>query len=141
MSSLLSFNRFYRLEIQSVMLVISTGFMNYCPCNLLSDQLSPPSLCEQVYYIHVYTVVRGGGSMGSQEGRGPRTDKTPAAKFLYKSIFQITTFGIVFYQSNLSTILCQVFLVYSKIILKRRPYVLFLRFGFFMVWLVVLQRW
>ncbi len=26
----------YRLEIQSVMLVFSTGFVNYCPFNLLS---------------------------------------------------------------------------------------------------------
>jgi hypothetical protein len=69
------------------MLVFSTCFMNNCPSNLLSDYLSPPSLCEQVHCIHVYTVVRGGGSMGSQEGRGPQTDKTPAAKSLYKSIF------------------------------------------------------
>jgi hypothetical protein len=41
--------------------------------------------------------------MGSNEGRGPQTDKTPAAKSLYKSIFFITTFGVAFYQSNLST--------------------------------------
>jgi hypothetical protein len=33
--------------------------------------------------------------MGSQEGREPQTDKTPAAKSLYRSI--------AFYQSNLST--------------------------------------
>jgi hypothetical protein len=29
-------NRVYGLEIQSVMLVFSTGFVNYCPSNLLS---------------------------------------------------------------------------------------------------------
>jgi hypothetical protein len=38
MSSLLVLNGVYRLEIQSVMLVISTGFVNYCPSNLLSGQ-------------------------------------------------------------------------------------------------------
>jgi hypothetical protein len=36
MSSLMLFNRVDRLEIQSVMLVFSTGFMNYCPSNLVS---------------------------------------------------------------------------------------------------------
>jgi hypothetical protein len=30
MSSLLAFNRVYRLEIQSVMLVFSISFVNYC---------------------------------------------------------------------------------------------------------------
>ncbi len=34
MSSLLVFNRVYRLDIQSVMLVFSTDFVNYCPSNL-----------------------------------------------------------------------------------------------------------
>jgi hypothetical protein len=32
--------------------------------------------------------------MVSEEGRGPQTDKTPAAKSIYKLIFKITTFGI-----------------------------------------------
>jgi hypothetical protein len=41
--------------------------------------------------------------MWSQEWRGPQTDKTPAAKFHYRTIFLITTFGIAFYQFNLST--------------------------------------
>ncbi len=36
MSSLLVFNIVYRLKIQSVMLVSSTAFVNYCPSNLLS---------------------------------------------------------------------------------------------------------
>ncbi len=38
--------------------------------------------------------------MGSQEGGGPQTDKTPAAG----QFFWITTFGIAFYQFNLSTL-------------------------------------
>jgi hypothetical protein len=43
--------------------------------------------------------------MVSEEGRGPQTDKTPAAKSLYMSIFKITTFGIAllvlsFYRLN-----------------------------------------
>jgi hypothetical protein len=36
MSSLLLFTRVDRLEIQSVMLVVSTSFVNYCPSNLVS---------------------------------------------------------------------------------------------------------
>ncbi len=36
MSSFLMFNRVYRPDIQSVMLVFLTGFVNYCPSNLLS---------------------------------------------------------------------------------------------------------
>ncbi len=42
--------------------------------------------------------MEGGG------GRKPQTDKTPAVKSLYRSFFQITTFDIAFYQSNLSTV-------------------------------------
>ena len=48
--------------------------------------------------------------MRSQGGRGPQTYKTPAEKSLCRSIFQITTFDIAFYQSNLSTVLT----LYSK---------------------------
>ncbi len=36
MPSLLVFNRFYRLKIQSVMLVFLTGFVNYFASNLHS---------------------------------------------------------------------------------------------------------
>ncbi len=36
MMSLLLFNRVYRLEIQSVLLVFLTGIVNYCPSNLFS---------------------------------------------------------------------------------------------------------
>jgi hypothetical protein len=42
MSSLLVFNRVYRLEIQSVMLVFSTSFVKYYPSNLLSGSPPPP---------------------------------------------------------------------------------------------------
>ncbi len=67
------------------MLVFSTGFMNYCPSNLLSGYLLPlpPSLCELMYFINVYSVLRGGGVIG---GEGPQTDKRPAAKYLYMLI-------------------------------------------------------
>ncbi len=36
-------------------------------------------------------------------GRGSQTDKTPAAKAVYRSIILIMTFGVDFYQSNLSS--------------------------------------
>ncbi len=54
MSSLLVFNRIYRLEIQSVMLVFSTAPLTFSLAG---------SLCEYVYCIQVYSV--RGGSMGS----------------------------------------------------------------------------
>jgi hypothetical protein len=41
--------------------------------------------------------------MGSYKGRGPQTDKISAAKSLQVNFLKITTFGIAFYQSNLST--------------------------------------
>jgi hypothetical protein len=34
MSSLLVLYRVYKLKIQSVMLIFSTGFVSYCPSNL-----------------------------------------------------------------------------------------------------------
>jgi hypothetical protein len=63
MSSLLVFSRDYRLEIQSVMLVFSIGFVKHCPYNLplVNSPPSLPSLCEEVYC----TVCKGGGSVGS----------------------------------------------------------------------------
>jgi hypothetical protein len=42
MSSLLVFNRVNRLEIQSVMLVLSTPLVNKRPSNLLSGSPIPP---------------------------------------------------------------------------------------------------
>ncbi len=41
--------------------------------------------------------------MGSQEGRGPQTDKHLPQSPFTGQLFQITTFGISFYQSNIST--------------------------------------
>jgi hypothetical protein len=75
------------MEIQSVMLVFSTGFVNYCPSNLLSGKLSPPPPVNN-FTVYKFTVcVGGGGSMGSKEGKGPQTDKTPAAKSLTGQFF------------------------------------------------------
>ncbi len=57
---------------------------------------SPPSLCEiHVHFFCTYTVCNGVGVKGHRMGGGHKADKMPAAK--------ITTFGIAFYQSNLST--------------------------------------
>jgi hypothetical protein len=66
MSSLLVFKRVYRLEIQSVMLVFSTSFVNYYPYNLLNFSLisSPPLPCVNKYsimYVNKYTMRKGGG--------------------------------------------------------------------------------
>jgi hypothetical protein len=44
MSSLLVFSRVYRLEIQSVMFVLSTALVNSYPIYLLSDLLHPSPL-------------------------------------------------------------------------------------------------
>jgi hypothetical protein len=64
MSSLLVFNRDYRLEIQSVMWVFATGFMNYCP---LTSSLvsSPPLPCVNKYIVcnkGEYGVIGGEGA-------------------------------------------------------------------------------
>jgi hypothetical protein len=43
---------------------------------------------ETVSHVGIFNrLCELGGSMGSYEGRGPLTDKTPAAKSLYRSIF------------------------------------------------------
>ncbi len=72
-------------------LSISTGFVNYCPYNLLSGQLSPlPCLNKYIQCIHLYSVYtyKGGrGVWGYRRGGEPRTDKTPAAKSLYRWFF------------------------------------------------------
>ncbi len=83
MSSLLVFNRVYRLEILSVMLVFSTSFVNYCPSNLLSGWLPlPPSPlpCVNKYTVYAYSVCKR-GKYGVIGERRPQTDKTPAAKY------------------------------------------------------------
>jgi hypothetical protein len=58
MSSLMAFNRVYRLEIQSVMLVFSTGFVDYWSSNM---PLTSPLLCVNKYTVYTYTVCKGGG--------------------------------------------------------------------------------
>jgi hypothetical protein len=61
MSSLLVFNRVYRLEIQSVMLVVPTPLV-LAPLYLLSSSPTPPLPCVNKYrYIHSIQCVRGGG--------------------------------------------------------------------------------
>ncbi len=73
------FIRVYRLEIQSVMLAFSTQFCELLP---LSPSLwfnSPPHPC-----VNKYTTVCTDG--GNVWGSWPQTDKTPAAKSLYRSI-------------------------------------------------------
>ncbi len=70
MSSLLVFNRVYRLEIQSFMLVFSTLLANQRLSNLLTDLPSPlpPSLSEP-------NKISLPPQTKNQEGRGPQTDK------------------------------------------------------------------
>jgi hypothetical protein len=64
------FNRVYRLEIQSIMLIFSTLFVSCCPSNLLSDWLfppPPPSLCTvNKYTVYTYTVCKGWEAWGDR---------------------------------------------------------------------------
>jgi len=46
-----------------------------------------PPCTNKIILIHVNSVQGGRGSIGSLDGEGPQTDKTPAAKSLYRSIF------------------------------------------------------
>jgi hypothetical protein len=90
MSSLLVFNRVYRLEIQSVMFVFSTGFVNYCASNLFSWLAPPPPPLPWVnkHAIYTYTVCKGGSTeYGVIGGEGASNRNTPAAKSLYEPIF------------------------------------------------------
>jgi hypothetical protein len=72
MSSLLVFNRVYRLEIQSVILLFSTPLVNQLPSKLLagSSTPTPPLPCVNMYGVHVFLLcvtVRGGGGSGPQQ--------------------------------------------------------------------------
>ncbi len=60
-SYLQAFSRVYRLEIQSVMLVFSTGFVNYCP-SIFSLVSSPPHPSVNKYTVYTYTVCKGRGN-------------------------------------------------------------------------------
>ncbi len=87
--------KFYRLEVQLVLLVFSTPLVTYCPSNLLTGSPSPlPTLCE---YVQVYVFIQCvmGGSIyrsytlciwpdseptkspyhPKQKPKGPQTDK------------------------------------------------------------------
>ncbi len=61
MSSLLVFNRVYRLDVQSVMLVFSTPLVNCCP-SIFS--LTSPLPKVNVQYIQTVCVAVGGGGGG-----------------------------------------------------------------------------
>jgi hypothetical protein len=68
MSPLLVFNRVYRIEIQSVMLVFSTPLVNYRLSKLLTG--SPPTPPPFPVWIStgvcIYTVCNGGGGGGDR---------------------------------------------------------------------------
>ncbi len=102
MSSLLVFNRAYRLERQSVMLAFSAGFGNYCPSNLLFGSYPHPPLIS-ILYTRIQCV--RGEVCGHRRGRGLWQMKHLPQRPFTRQFFQIATFGIVFYQSNLSTII------------------------------------
>ncbi len=59
MSSLLLFNRVYKLEIQSVMLVCSTPLANCCPSSFSLSSPTPPLLPKE----NVHTVYRNSDSV------------------------------------------------------------------------------
>ncbi len=131
MSSLLVFNRVYRPEIQSVMLVFSTQLCELLPLyNLLSGSPAPPLPKVNVQYnTDSVWLVGGLGRWVVLETIFCRSlilclwpDSEPT-KLLYhpkqnprrggglrqmntcrnyRSIFYIATFGIAFHQSNLS---------------------------------------
>jgi hypothetical protein len=65
MSSLLVFNRVYRMEIQSAMLVFPTPLVNYsAPLTFSLVHLPPlpPSLCKYISTeVCIHTVCNGGG--------------------------------------------------------------------------------
>ncbi len=60
MSSLLVFNRVYRLEIQSVMLVFSTHLVNCCPSTFSLTSPNPPPFPKSTYIIYRQCVAVGG---------------------------------------------------------------------------------
>jgi hypothetical protein len=66
MSSLLVFNRVYRLELQSVMLVISTPLVNQRPSNLLIDSPSTSSGSVNISNGSGSAILNYGAGSGSQ---------------------------------------------------------------------------
>ncbi len=101
MSSLLVFNRVYRLEVEPFMLVLSTGLWNIAPrtFSLVSSAPPPPF---SLPYVNKYTV-RGGGVWGHRKGGGLRQMKhLPQSPFTGK-FFRLR--HLLFYRSNLSPLL------------------------------------
>jgi len=73
------------------------SFVNCCPSTFSLVQLPlPPSL---KYILYTYTVCKGRGVWGS----GSSYRWIPAAMCRYRSIFEMTTFCIAFFESNLPT--------------------------------------
>jgi hypothetical protein len=67
MSSLLVFNRVYRLKIQSVMLVFRPSFVNYCPSTFSPVHLTPsPPRVNKYRPISLYNVGGGIGLCGEE---------------------------------------------------------------------------
>ncbi len=64
MSSSLVFNRVYRLEIQSIMLVFSTPFVNCSPSTFSLASPTPPPLPKVTYSIFRQCVAVGGEGGG-----------------------------------------------------------------------------
>ncbi len=78
MSSLLVFNRVYRLEIQSVMLVFSSPLVwTSAPLTLSLVHLPPHHLlpCVNKYTVYTYTVSEGWGEYGVTGGGPQQTDR------------------------------------------------------------------
>ncbi len=94
-----------RLEIQSVTLVFSTGFVNYAPLTFSLVSSPPPLPCVNKYTV-LYTRKQclRGWVMESQEVECLRQIKQLLQTLFTCQFFQITIFGIAFYQSNLSTL-------------------------------------
>ncbi len=97
MSSLLVLNRVFFLSRDIVNHVgISTGFVNYFPLtfSLVSSPPLPSSTVNTVSILYtrihctVHCVRGGGEEYGVIGGEGgPQTDRTPAARSFYRSIF------------------------------------------------------
>jgi hypothetical protein len=89
---------------------MSTGFVNYYPSNLNSNELFPPPPpplpCVKRYTVYTYTVqcVRM-GEWGHRRGGGLRQIKHMLQSPFKGQFLKITTFGIAFCQSNLSTLI------------------------------------
>jgi hypothetical protein len=70
MSPLLVFHRVYKLEVQLVMLVFSTSFVNYfAPLTFsLASSPPPPFPCVNKYTEYMYAVCKKGyGVIGGEE--------------------------------------------------------------------------